>query len=139
MNVLSPETVVREWEIWLYGRPGYRSPVAECGSFGSEGEACRVGAAVSLYLRLGVWSESVLGPVLDARPDAANERAWLRCLPDELRRAGVDPARVLVTARPTVAGDNQNAHADPFEDEDTVLEGDGPDVTYRVTDEDEAA
>jgi hypothetical protein len=120
--VLSSSNVVRDsWEIWLFARPSFRQSCQECGSFRSEGEAVAVGAAVRLWLQLGVWSEA-LDAALAANPDPEfpdADRNLLLNLPGSLRARGIDPARVLVTVRRDVDGD-------------TLYSGDVPDSVYRT-------
>lgn len=101
--MVSPANAVEQHEIWLYAPPGTRMPVEACGLFGSEREACRVGARVRDWLRLGVWAAE-----FDALPDDAVQELYL--LRFTLARGmGVDLSRVLVTARPYPAAGGDNA------------------------------
>jgi hypothetical protein len=113
--MLSPEVSTGLWEIWLYARPAFRMSVQECGSFPSEQEACRVGAALRMWLQTSVWVEDVLGPAAAAVevPEFPDEcREWLLSAPQWLRDRGIDPARVLVTVRPDNEGDTHDMPPD---------------------------
>lgn len=131
MSIVSPVTVSGVWEVWLYASPAFRQSVQECGSFRSEGDAVRVGAAVRLWLQLNVWSEDVFGPVFAANPDAEfpdTDRNLLMGLPRSLRDRGIDPARVLVTARRDQDSDTRYTQDVP---ESVLIENGGcaPDAT----------
>ena len=140
MNTLSPDTQVRQYEIWLYHRPGYHEPVQACGLFGSREDARRVGSALRMWLHLGVWAryvfDALLPPDSDPDSDAGRDRADLLGLPDHLARLGCDPARVLVTVPLFGAAHDNEAACDGSED-DTLL--DPPAAIFSPADGDEAA
>ena len=103
--MVSPVQAPVQFEIWLYAKPSFRMSVAECGFFRSEEEACRVGALVRMWLQLGIY-----GPELRAAIPKRKDRKALFMLPEVLLDCGVDPARVLVTARrdDTESGDHHD-------------------------------
>jgi hypothetical protein len=141
MTMLSPVTAAVKYEVWLYARPAFRQPVQCCGLYGSEDEACRVGARVRDWVRLGVFPSDLH----DALPDDDLEDLYLLRL-SLLRGFGIDLSRVLVTVRKVGGGFGDNAplgaegehyrldgaHAATDLDDDDDKPDDGTDATTPI-------
>lgn len=99
--MLSPNAQSQWYEIWIYAHPDHREPVQECGMFQSELEAVRMGARLSLWLH-----EDILTEPLFEMCASLEDRMAIIFLADSLRKMGIDPKRVMVTARPLASHDN---------------------------------
>jgi hypothetical protein len=99
----SPKVESGLWEVWVFASPDYRECVRACGLFREEDAAVHAASLLSDYLHLGAWNENLLDNASEA-----GAAADLRVLPEEIRLAGIDPARTHVTARryDTAAHDN---------------------------------
>jgi hypothetical protein len=115
------------WEIWCFAgetpsQPtGLRMPVPEAGSFANEGDAVRQSHRVSNFLHETPAHARFDAAAMLAGADGVGVEDTLALLelPDFLRRLGVDPKRVFVTATPVPNhkgdGDNWTAHNPPWE------------------------
>lgn len=123
--MLSPETTVRSWEIWILV-PGLSREVFDLQrSCESKDEADRLASAIADWLHLGTWYDAVLDTL---PPDAQDQLFALR---QGFRADGVDLGTVQVGAKPEAAA-LFTQEEDDFDAEDTALEHDAPRVTYDV-------
>lgn len=122
-------------ELWLYDHAtNFRMPVDAFGLFSTVQAACEVGQPLQAFLRdRRTWPRAF---------DLLDHDGWeeVRQLPDFLSRVcGVDPAGVLVTARPypVPGGDQTPVVWDDEQHVDTDVV-DGPGESYEVLAADES-
>lgn len=104
MLFVSPAVAI--YEVWIFASPDFRQPVQSCGLFHEEQGAVHAASLLRDYLHIGVWNDNIAD-----NADGLEDVLDLRVLPEHLHAAGIDPARVLVTAVRRVPGQSDNAIA----------------------------